>query len=51
MIRTFEQKEVEDLAEYGTIPIINGLIGDNVMSGYKHRIHAVEIKLGYVLRY
>ena len=25
MIRTFEQKEVEDLAEYGRIPIINGL--------------------------
>ena len=25
MIRTFEQKEVEDLAGYGTIPIINGL--------------------------
>ncbi|MBQ2819545.1 MAG: ornithine carbamoyltransferase [Clostridia bacterium] len=25
MIRTFEQKEVEMLAEYGTIPIINGL--------------------------
>ena len=25
MIRTFEQKEVEDLAEYGTIPVINGL--------------------------
>ncbi|HAJ97164.1 MAG TPA: ornithine carbamoyltransferase [Ruminococcus sp.] len=25
MIRTFAQKEVEDLAEYGTIPIINGL--------------------------
>lgn len=25
MIRTFEQKEVEDLASYGTIPIINGL--------------------------
>ena len=25
MIRTFEQKEVETLAEYGTIPIINGL--------------------------
>ena len=25
MIRTFEQKEVEDLAEYGDIPIINGL--------------------------
>ena len=25
MIRTFEQKEVEDLANYGSIPIINGL--------------------------
>ncbi len=25
MIRTFEQKEVEDLALYGSIPIINGL--------------------------
>ncbi|MDD7184609.1 MAG: ornithine carbamoyltransferase [Ruminococcus sp.] len=25
MIRTFEQKEVENLAEYGNIPIINGL--------------------------
>ncbi len=25
MIRTFEQAEVESLAEYGTIPIINGL--------------------------
>ncbi|MDE5763647.1 MAG: ornithine carbamoyltransferase [Ruminococcus sp.] len=25
MIRTFEQKEVEDLAQYGSIPVINGL--------------------------
>ena len=25
MIRTFDQKEVEDLAKYGNIPIINGL--------------------------
>ena len=25
LIRTFEQKEVEDLAKYGSIPIINGL--------------------------
>ncbi|MDR0944147.1 MAG: ornithine carbamoyltransferase [Ruminococcus sp.] len=25
MIRTFDQKEVEDLAYYGTVPVINGL--------------------------
>lgn len=25
MIRTFEQKEVDDLAKYGSIPVINGL--------------------------
>ncbi len=25
MIRTFKQKEVEDLAKYGTVPVINGL--------------------------
>lgn len=25
MIRTFDQKEVEDLAKYGSVPIINGL--------------------------
>lgn len=25
--------------------------GENAMSGYKHRLHALEIKLGYVLRY
>lgn len=25
MIRTFEQKQVEDLAKYGSIPIINAL--------------------------
>jgi ornithine carbamoyltransferase len=25
MIRTFEQKEVEDLARYGNVPVINGL--------------------------
>lgn len=25
MIRTFEQQEVEDLATYGTVPVINGL--------------------------
>ena len=33
------------------IPVINGQIGENAMSGYKHRIHSLEIKLGYVFRY
>ena len=28
MIRTYEQKEVEDLAQYATIPVINGLTDD-----------------------
>ncbi len=28
MIRTFAQKDVEDLAKYGTVPIINGLTDD-----------------------
>lgn len=28
MIRTFAQKEVEDLANYGSIPVINGLTDD-----------------------
>ncbi len=33
------------------IPIINGQIGENSMSGYKHRVHSLEFKVGYVLRY
>ena len=33
------------------IPIINGQVGTNNMSGYKHRIHTLELKLGYVFRY
>jgi hypothetical protein len=33
------------------IPIFNGQTGTNNMSGYKHRIHTLEIKLGYVFRY
>ena len=32
------------------IPITNRT-GENVMSGYKHRVNALEIKLGYVFRY
>jgi hypothetical protein len=33
------------------VPIINGQTGSNNMSGYKHRINSLEIKLGYVFRY
>jgi len=29
MIRTFAQKDVEDLAEYGQIPVVNGLTDDH----------------------
>lgn len=28
MIRTFAQKDVEDLAKYGTVPVVNGLTDD-----------------------
>ncbi len=40
-----------DFWEGTRIPLINGQTGTNNMSGYKHRIHTLEIKLGYVLRY
>ena len=33
------------------IPVLNGMVGDNTMSGYKQRINSIEVKLGYVLRY
>ncbi len=32
------------------IPLFNQT-GENSMSGYKHRLHSMELKLGYVLRY
>lgn len=37
--------------ESSRIPIFNGQTGVNNMSGYKHKIHSIEIKLGYVFRY
>ena len=33
MIRTFAQQEVEDLAHYGSIPIINGLTDHSSLPG------------------
>lgn len=41
----------KDFWESSRIPIFNNLIGDNNMSGYKHHIHSLEIKLGYMFRY
>ena len=40
-----------DFWESERIPVINGQVGLNNMSGYKHRINVVEIKIGYVFRY
>ena len=41
----------KDYWESTRIPIMNNMTGENLMSGYKHKISALEIKLGYVLRY
>ena len=40
-----------DFWESTRIPIINGQTGANNMSGYSHKIHSLEVKLGYVFRY
>lgn len=41
----------KDFWEGTRIPVMNGMVGDNTMSGYKQRINSIEVKLGYVLRY
>ena len=41
----------KDFWESARVPIFNGKTGANNMSGYKHHIHAFEIRLGYVFRY
>ncbi len=56
MIRTFEQKEVEDLAEYGSIPVINGLtdfchpcqVLADLMTIREHKNRLDGIKLCYI---
>jgi len=56
MIRTFEQKEVEDLAEFGSIPIINGLtdfchpcqVMADLMTIREHKGYLKGLKLCYI---
>jgi hypothetical protein len=39
-----------DFWEGNRVPLFNQY-GENHMSGYKQRMHSLEIKLGYVFRY
>jgi ornithine carbamoyltransferase len=56
MIRTFKQSDVEDLAKYGTIPIINGLtdllhpcqILADLLTVYEHKSTLKGLKLAYI---
>jgi len=55
MIRTFKQSDVEDLAKYGNIPIINGLTDDyhpcqalaDILTVFEHFGALKDIKLAY----
>ena len=56
MIRTFQQKEVEDLAKYGSIPVINGLtdyahpcqVLADLMTVREHKGHLDGLKMTYI---
>ncbi len=56
MIRTYEQKEVEDLAKYGSIPIINGLtdychpcqVLADLMTIREHYGSLKDLKMAYI---
>lgn len=56
MIRTFNQSDVDDLAKYGTIPIINGLTDDmhpcqilaDLQTIYEHKGKLEGLKLAYI---
>lgn len=56
MIRTFEQSEVENLAKYGSIPIINGLtdfchpcqVLADLMTVREHKGHLDGLKMVYI---
>jgi len=56
MIRTFAQKDVEELAQYGTVPVINGLTDDthpcqvvaDLMTVYECKGRLKGVKLAYI---
>jgi len=56
MIRTFKQSDVEDLARYGSIPVINGLtdllhpcqILADLLTIYEHKSTLEGLKLAYI---
>lgn len=56
MIRTYKQSDVEDLAKYGSIPIINGLTDllhpcqalTDIFTTYEHKGKLEGLKLAYI---
>ncbi len=56
MIRTFNQSDVEDLAKFGTIPVINGLTDEmhpcqilaDLLTVYEHKGKLEGLKLAYI---
>ncbi len=56
MIRTFKQSDVEDLAKYGSIPVINGLTDEmhpcqilaDLLTVYEHKGKLEGLKLAYI---
>jgi ornithine carbamoyltransferase len=56
MIRTYKQSDVDDLAKYGTIPIINGLTDEmhpcqilaDLLTVYEHKGTLKGLKLAYI---
>lgn len=41
----------DDFWESSRVPVINNMTGENIMSGYKHHIHSLGIRIGYLFRY
>lgn len=56
MIRTYNQSDVEDLAKYGTIPVINGLTDEmhpcqilaDLLTVYEHKGKLAGLKMAYI---